>query len=409
MNTESLRPVSARRALAILVPALLSLSACKESEGNKPDAGTDGPDATAASRKALLEATGACVLDTAKEFQTAATALDTAVAAWAAQPDDATRDAARAAFHDAMDRWQVAEVMQFGPAAPRSLPGGAELRDNVYSWPLVSRCSIEEQIVSKGYEAASFPTSLVSRRGLYALEYLLFHEGADTACQSTSPIVSQGTWAALSPEERAARKRAYARVAATDVASRAGQLVQAWAPEGGGFTNTLATAGSGNAVYPTSQVALNSVSDALFYLEREVKDMKLAQPLGLRECATSTCPEHLESPFAKRAKANLRANLVGFRRIAQGCKPGFEGVGFDDLLTDSGAEAVATRLREKLAAAEASFDALPGADLEGPLAQDKASVRALYDAVKGVTDVLKTELVSVLDLELPRSVEGDND
>jgi hypothetical protein len=36
-------------------------------------------------------------------------------------------------------------------------------------------------------------------------------------------------------------------------------------------------------------------------------------------------------------------------------------------------------------------------------------VRALYDAVKGVTDVLKTEVVTVLDLELPQKVEGDND
>ncbi|MBZ4419038.1 imelysin family protein [Myxococcus sp. RHSTA-1-4] len=409
MNTESPRPATMRRgsALALVVPALLCLTACK-GEGSKPDAGTGGPD-TSASRQALLVATSACVQQTAREFLTSATALETAVAAWAAQPDATTRDAARAAFHDAMDRWQVAEVMQLGPAAPRSLPGGAEIRDNIYSWPLVSRCAIEEQIVSKGYESSSFPTTLVSRRGLYALEYLLFHEGSDTACQSTSPIVSQGTWAALSQEEREARKRAYAAVVATDVRSRAAQLMDAWDPDKGGFSRTLETAGSGNAVYPTSQVALNSVSDALFYLEREVKDMKLARPLGLRDCSTATCPEYLESPFARRAKANVRANLVGFRRIAQGCGAGFDGVGFDDLLEASGAKTIAAKLREKMVAAEAGIEAVPGADLEAPLAQNKESVRALYEAVKGVTDVLKTELVTVLDLELPQSVEGDND
>ncbi len=408
MNTVTSHPAPARRvsALALVLPTLLCLAACKEEGGGRVDAGTD---ATAASRRALLTATGGCVLTSAREFLTAATALETAAAAHAAQPDATTRDAARAAFHDAMDRWQVLEVMQLGPAAPRNLPGGAELRDNIYSWPLVSRCAVEEQVVSKGYEAEGFPTSLVSRRGLSALEYLLFFEGADTACPSTSPIVSQGTWAELSQEERAARKRAYAVVAATNVRNRATQLVEAWEADKGGFSRTLETAGSGNAIYPTSQAALNSVSDALFYLEREVKDMKLARPLGLRDCTTASCPELLESRFAKRSKANVRANLRGFRRIVQGCGASYEGTGFDDLLESSGAGALAGRLRERMDAAEAGIAAVKETDLEVALAQDKASVRAMYDAIKGVTDALKTEVVTTLDLELPQSVEGDND
>ncbi|MCP3140793.1 imelysin family protein [Pyxidicoccus xibeiensis] len=393
-----------------MLPALLCLTACKSEDGGKPDAGPGpGNDTLAATRTAVLGATGACVLKTAREFETAATALETATAALAAGPGDTTRDAARAAFHSAMDAWQVAEVMQLGPAAPTSVAGGAELRDNIYSWPLVSRCAVEEQLVNKSYESAGFPSALVSRRGLAALEYLLFYEGSDTACPPTSAIVAQGTWAALSTEERAARKRAYAVAAAADVRRRAAQLVQAWSPDQGGFVRTLETAGSGNATYPTSQAALNAVSDALFYFEREVKDMKLARPLGLRDCSTATCPEFLESRISARSKANVRANLVGFRRLIQGCGEGNEGTAFDDLLKASGAEALATKLQERMVAAETAIDAVPGAGLEAPLAQDPASVRALYDAVKGVTDVLKTELVTVLDLELPQSVEGDND
>ncbi len=412
MNTESSRPLSALRAsaFALVVPALLSLSACKSDNPSPPDAGTDTPnDTVAATRAALLESTGACVLRTAREFQTAATALETAATAHAATPDASTRDAARAAYHQAMDAWQVAEVMQVGPAAPRGLPGGAEIRDNVYSWPLVSRCAIEEQLVSRSYEAAGFENSLVSRRGLFALEYLLFFEGEDTACPSTSAIVSQGTWAALSADERAARKRAYAAVVAADIHRRAEALVNAWAADQGNFAQTLATAGSGNPVYPTTQAALNSVSDAMFYLERDVKDLKLARPLALRDCATATCPEHLESQFAARSKANIRANLVGYRRLTEGCGEGFSGTGFDDLLEASGADALAAKLRERNAAAAAGIEAVPGDDLAQTLAQDKPAVRALYEVVKNVTDVLKTELVTVLDLELPQSVEGDND
>lgn len=45
--------------------------------------------------------------------------------------------------------WQENEVLQFGPAAPLAVAGGQELRDQIYSWPLVSRCAVEETLVSR--------------------------------------------------------------------------------------------------------------------------------------------------------------------------------------------------------------------------------------------------------------------
>ncbi len=392
---------------ALVVAALMGLSACREGTP-KPDGGTE-PGKGEATRVALLGAVSTCVQTSAREFQTAAGELKAATAALAASPGAGTRAAAREAFHRAMDAWQVLEVMQIGPAATRNLPGGAELRDNIYSWPLVSRCAVEEQIVSRGYEAASFPSTLVTRRGLHALEYLLFYEGADTECSPSSVIVADGTWAALPAEEREARKRAYAAVAAADVQQRAAQLVEAWEAGKGDFARTLETAGPGNAVYPTSQAALNAVSDALFYVEEHVKDKKIARPLGLRECSGDTCPELLESPFAHRSKANIAANLVGYRRLVQGCGTGFAGMGLDDLLVAVGTEPLAAKVSERVVAAQGALQAVEEADLSQALAQDKASVRAVYDSLKNLTDVMKTELATVLDLELPAAVEGDND
>jgi predicted lipoprotein len=396
-----------RRAGALAVTALVCLSACREG-GSKPDGGNE-PAQAEATRVELLKAVSACVQTSAREFQTAAGELKAATEALAAGPDAGTRQAAREAFHRAMEAWQVVEPMQLGPAAPRSMPGGAELRDNIYSWPLVSRCAIEEQIVSRGYEAASFPTTLVSRRGLYALEYLLFYEGSDTECSSSSVIVADGTWAALPSEEREARKRAYAAVVAALVRQVADQLVEAWEAGKGDFARTFETAGPGNAVYPSSQAALNSVSDALFYVEATVKDKKIARPLGLRECSADTCPELLESPFARRSKQNIAANLVGYRRLTEGCGANFEGMGFDDLLGAVGTEALAAKLSERVLSAQAALQAIEEADLAQALVQDKASVRAVYDGRKGITDVMKTEMATVLDLELPATVEGDND
>jgi predicted lipoprotein len=401
-----IRLEKSRSGRVFALAALTFLCACKEG-GSKP--GGENPPPAETARKEVLSATAACEQTSAKAFQAAAVELETATAALAATPDAGKREAARAAYHRAMDAWQVIEAMQVGPTLPRSQPGGAEFRDNIYSWPLVSRCAIEEQIVARGYESPDFPTTLVSRRGLYAVEYLLFYEGADTACSPGSPIVAGGTWAALPAEELQSRKRAYAAAAAKAVRERANQLVEAWEPGKGNFVGTLESAGPGNAVYPSVQMGLNSVSDALFYIDKEVKDSKVARPLGLVACEADTCPELLESRFAGRSKANLRANLLGFRRIVEGCGEGFAGKGFDDLMVAVGSEPLATRMRERMVAAEAALNAIEEPDLAQALVQDKASVRAFYDGLKGITDLLKTEVVTVLDLELPQAVEGDND
>jgi hypothetical protein len=36
-------------------------------------------------------------------------------------------------------------------------------------------------------------------------------------------------------------------------------------------------------------------------------------------------------------------------------------------------------------------------------------VEALYNAIKKITDVMKTEFITVLNLDLPKTSEGDND
>lgn len=374
-----------------------------------PGGGGAEVDGGGLSRAMLLREFGTCALATAGEFVTHAEQLATDTAVLATAPTADGLQAARQTFRRAMASWQVAEAMRFGPAAPKNVPGGQDLRDHIYSWALVSRCAIEEELVARGYEAPTFPTSLINRRGLYALEYLLFYEGADTICPATSKIVTGGTWAALTEDDRLARKRGYAAAAAADVLRRAQALVTAWKPEGGNFVSVLETAGPGNAVFHTTQAALNAISDALFYVEKEVKDMKVAGPLGLRDCTAATCPELLESAFAGLSKANIAGNLIGFRRISEGCGADGQGLGLDDLLEAIGSGALAATLREKTAAAQAALDAMEEPDLKEALVADLPSVRALYDTIKGITDVLKTELLSVLDLELPAGLATDND
>jgi len=365
-----------------LLTALLALTGCPMTSKN--DAGlTILPDGgTPASRSDFLLAAGQCALQNVKSFR-----------------DDARLFAADAgAWGQAMTSWQRVEVMQFGPTASSTTPGGQDFRDQIYSWPLVSRCSVDETLTTGGY-TGGVSSLLINRRGLAAAEYLLFSNPDEVTCGDVAG------WAALAATERAARKRAYASAVANDVRARAEDLVTAWEP----FVETLHSAGPGNATYPTVQGALNRVSDAIFYLDTTIKDLKLAPPIGLRGCTTPPCLDAVESTWAHHNTANLRANLVGLRQLLEGCEPNYQGVGFDDLLDAQAAFSLRERLHAALDTAFAALDAIPDADLYDALTAHPAEARAFYDALKAVTDLLKSEFVTVLDVELPMGLEGDND
>ncbi len=100
---------------------------------------------------------------------------------------------------------------------------------------------------------------------------------------------------------------------------------------------------------------------------------------------------------------------MGFSKLFGGCDAAGEGKGLEDLLIASGASDLAQRVANALSGAIAAAEAIEENDLEESLAKDYASVKALHEAIKVLTNLLKNELVIVLGVELPKTVEGDND
>lgn len=390
-------------------PTGSAVSSAASSTSQSASSGSGGGP-PAFTKRALLESAADCAVERYTEFSELAVTLRDATAALASDPTSPPLlDAARAAWLAAESSWQVAEPFSFGPAARSSEPGGQDLRDQIYAWPLGSRCKVDQTLVDQSYGNATFPLTLISGRGLGAVEYLLFYfEGADNGCSAAASINSQGTWAAIPAADLRARKAAYAAAAAKDVAARADALLAAWAASGGNFRKELVEAGGASAVFASEQAALNAVSNAMFYVEKEVKDLKVAKPLGLLDCATATCPEALESQFAHVSSANVINNLVGFRLAFEGCGGGAMAVGFDDWLAEAGAASLATEMSSATEAAHATALAMDP-PLDVAVYDDLPGVQALHTSIKGVTDLLKTEMVTVLDLELPKSSEGDND
>ena len=345
-------------------------------------------------RTALLSALDACAQSNLNEVQHKLATLRQAT----------DRLALRTAFEDVSLSWQVQEAMLFGPLASPTTIGGLGLRDAIYPWPEVNRCLIEQQIVSQVYQGSSLAFALPSTRGLPALEYLLFYEGRDNACPVSAGINASGAWAALADEELAGRKLAYAHALIVELETRLAATQQATQR----FSMELVRAGAGSTLFQTQHIALSTVGDALFYVEAMVKDRKLAPALGLVMdlCPTGICPERLESPYADLGARFLERNLQGFQRLFFGCQG---GLGFDDLLAATGGQALIDELKARLTAMERALKQLPKPGLRASLVENERAVFAVYEASKGITDILKGELATQLMISLPKRVEGDND
>lgn len=399
------------------VAVALALVACPRTTPPDPPA----PDGSG--RPAVLANLGAnVVLPAVRAFVVEATALEAATGelsgALAAPSVEtpAKLAAARAAFKATMAAFQELEAMQFGPAgATEAVIGGLGLREELYSWPLASPCRVDQELVARNYPNENFvATQLPNAYGLAALEYLLFRDDSANACSPSATINSSGSWAALSAEELARRRADYGHVLAAHVEEQARRLADAWEPASGDFAGKLARAGDG-VLYASSQEAIDEVFASLSLLDRMTKSRRLAIPAGIEAgagesaCLAERCPDLLESRRSALSKENVRRNLLGSRRIFLGHEPGAEAKpGFDDLLVEAGAPDLATRLASNFDAAIVAVEAIPGT-LEEALTAAPESVRAAHAAIKAITDDVKSQLVTVLNLRVPDEGGGDND
>jgi len=376
---------------------VLFLAACSGSGGG---AAPDAQSGDTFDRTAMLANLGTAVIVPAFErFDTSTDGLATEVASYCAAlgspAEPARRGAAQLAWQTAMDRWQETTSVAVGPADAMTL------RERIYSWPVVSSCAVDQEVMARATMPGSYDisTKLTNRRGLPALEYLLFAASLESTC----PTAPAG-WNALSEADRRAARCAYAADAAEDLATQAQALLDGWRP----YATTLANAGAPGNPFRSPHEAVNRVSDGLFYLDTDVKDMKIGEPAGITQgsCGTlgAPCPQDLESPWSTYSKENILADLRSFRAIFDGGA----GMGFDDFLAARGAATLATQIQTDLDASVTAVEAIPG-NLGDAIITAPDEVAAAFAAVKKVTDELKSQFLTTLALELPEGLGDDGD
>ena len=343
----------------------------------------------------LLAAVGPeVVLPAIGQFLTDLDAMDDALEAW--QSGTGTAESAQDAWSTTMELLQIGAL-----GSSLSVIAGEDLRDEVYSWPTVNGCRLDQETVEEEWDSESyFDDNLVNAYGLDGLEHLLF-SSLENSCPSQAEIDDE--WATLGEAGILTNRQAFARSLSQGVRDLAMDLQTRWSPEGGNFSGQL-EALTEDSPYASPQEALNAVFGAMFYLDKSTKDRKLAQPLGLMECSEPTCPEDVEGLLSGSGVSAIQANLEGLRVLFTGG----DGTGFDDVLQEFGhedvSEAFLTALDNALVVAE---------ELNGPLdtliREEEDQVTALHTAVKAITDVIKGDLATVLTLEIPTEASGDSD
>ena len=311
-------------------------------------------------------------------------------------------DDAKASWRDTMLVWQQAEMMQVEPL----IENDGKLRNDIYSWPDVFTCGVDQDtLYFMDGEFNGQPYDIESRRanrkGLYALEYLLFNESTGHSCQ----VVEPDGWSDLTPEQVVEARCEYATEVARALTDNAQQLENGWAT----FSSELMAAGQEGSQFASIHDAVNHLSDAMFYLDSISKDAKLATPLGLvaNTCGSQACPEDVESKFANHSVENLIQNLQGFNQFFTGGDEE-QSVGFVDYLNFVGDTETAETMSAAINTAIAQLQAYQST-LADTLANNEADVEQTHANVKAVTDKLKTDFIQSLALELPQTSAGDND
>jgi uncharacterized protein len=360
------------------------------------------------SKAALLRAAADCTLHRLGRLRAAVVDLHDKSARWAQERSEANAAEVQASFGVALAHFQRLESLKFGPAARTASVGGQNLADKLYTpSPSVDRCALDRQIALGSYDISDIASAPARQRGLSAFEYLAYYVGSANSCAAAIDINANGSWAALGGEQLAQRRADFAAAIAQDALDVIDEILKGWSERGGNFYGELTEPG-GN-LFRDEQSALNTVGKALFYVEVDVKDAKLARLLNRSgaTCQATTCPESLEAPLSQQSAQNLANNLSGFRDLFQGCGRAQRGLGFDDWLEAAGVLQTSTAMLAALDRAQLAVSDL--GTLETTLTADRAKVMSAYDAVKALTDLLKTQLITALQLEPPAGLEGDND
>ena len=153
------------------------------------------------------------------------------------------------------------------------------------------------------------------------------------------------------------------------------QLLTAWQTPGGGYANTLATAGPGNNTYASQKAALQDLLGGIQGAIDELGNSKIERPVATGDT------KYEEARYSGNSKAEFLKNVQGVENIYLGrYGSAGNGIGLSNLVKQRNPNAD-TDLKAKLVAAENAIQAIPGT-FDQAITQNTTAVRNAQAAVR---------------------------
>lgn len=344
------------------------------------------------------------ITPTFAHFKTATQSQVTAISAYCTALENDSESAEitqpQHLWRQTMAAWQQAEMMQIGPLSRND----NFLRNTLYSWPVTSYCAIDQDtITSRNNDEFNVSTRTFQRKGIDALEYLLFNESTAHSCTAFGTAPAE--WNSLSYDEIRLARCEFAVKVAENLNEEASNLLSRWTDEDepdNGYS--LKNAGDSGI-----HESVNRITDAIFYLDTMTKSAKLGVPLGIKlnDCGGLVCPQNLESTLSGNSLSNIENNLLALTYLLQGGIDN-QGVGFSEYLQSVGESDVSESLEGRLAESLAKIRAIDS-PLETVISSDTVAVTEIHGDIEDVSRILKTDFIEKLNLSLPSTAAGDGD
>ena len=304
------------------------------------------------------------VLATYTELDSKAGELLAAVKALAADTSQANLEKAQQAWKATRKPWEQSESFLFGPVDTQGLDPALD------SWP-VDHVNLQSVLDSNDALTVDFVSGLEdTQKGFHTIEFLLFRDGDQ---RKASDITD--------------RELAYLVSTTENLKASTSQLRLAWAPEGENFSNIVAQAGAGSAVYPSQSAAVQEMINGMIVIADEVANGKISDPYN--ESDTTL----VESQFSFNSITDFQDNIRGIQNVYMGQFIN-DGQGLNDFVNSKDAD-LDVRFQQEVQAAIDAIGAIPD-PFRDSITVNRSAVQVAIDAVSKVQQTLEQDILPLV-------------
>ncbi len=304
------------------------------------------------------------VLATYTDLDNKAGELLAAVKALETETTQANLEKAQQAWKATRKPWEQSESFLFGPVDTQGLDPALD------SWP-VNHVDLQSVLDSNDDLTKDYVGGLEDTlKGFHTIEFLLFRDGDQ---RKASDITERELQYLVSVTE--------------NLKASTSQLRMAWAPDGENFSKTVASAGDGNAVYPSQSSAVQEMVNGMITIADEVANGKISDPYN--ESDTTL----VESQFSFNSISDFQDNIRGIQNVYMG-KFVNDGQGLNEFVKSKDAE-LDTRFQTEVQKAIDTIGAIPD-PFRDSITENRSAVQAAIDAVSKVQLTLEQDILPLV-------------